>query len=325
MVNDVPENPVSPPLDSHWCAVVVNPSKVGDRLDDIEALVSAATDTLGWAKPRLWHTTVEDNGVAQTREALAEGASLVMVIGGDGTVRTVAGVVAGTGIPLGIVPMGTGNLLARNLWIPINDIETSIEEAVLGHTASIDVARVSAVRPGGEVVEETSVVMLGVGFDAEVFDNVDDKLKGRIGWVAYVATGLPRMVGKLVPVTITLDGGRSAVRKVRSVVVASCGTLTGGVVLLPDAHYDDGVADVLVVAPKGIAGWLSIIGWALRKTRSRHGLVRHLTARTVRIESKRPIPAQIDGDSIGDMVRVDVVMEHRTLDVKVSRIGEIPI
>ena len=321
----MPENPTSPPLGAHWCAVVVNPSKVDDRLDDIEELVTAATDTLGWSKPRMWHTTVEDNGIAQTREALAAGASLVLAIGGDGTVRTVAGVLAGTGVPLGIVPMGTGNLLARNLWIPVNDLEASIEEAVTGHTASIDVARVHAVRAGGEVIEETSVVMLGVGFDAEVFDNVDEKLKGRIGWAAYVATGLPRMVGTLVPVRLTLDGRRPTVRKVRSVVVASCGTLTGGVVLLPDAHYDDGIADILVVAPKGIAGWLSIIGWALRKTRAKHGLVRHLTARTVRIESDRPIPAQIDGDSIGEVVRMDVVMEHRTLDVKVSRIGEIPI
>lgn len=304
---------------------MVNPSKTGDRLDDIEALVAKSTDTLGWSRPRLWQTTVEDNGVAQTKEALAEGASLVMAVGGDGTVRTVAGVLAGTGIPLGIVPMGTGNLLARNLWIPVNDIETAIEQAVTGRTAPIDVARVTATRENSEVIKETSVVMMGVGFDAEVMTEADDRLKGRIGWGAYVATGLPKLAGERVPVQLALDGGRPVTRKVRSIVIASCGTLTGGIVLLPDAHYDDGIADILVVAPKGIAGWLSIIGWALRKTRARHGLVRHLCARTIRLESTRPIPAQIDGDAIGDVVRLDVEMEHRTLDVKVSRIGEVPI
>ncbi len=299
-----------------WVALIANPIKVGKAMEQIETWLNDAGEQSGWAPHRVFETTVEDSGVGQAHAALEQGATLVIAAGGDGTVRAVAGVLAGTDVPLGLLPMGTGNLLARNLSIPLNDVAGALEVAVSGQTVPIDVARLRGVRHGGEVIEEASVVMLGLGFDAEVVAGADDTMKRRFGWGAYVATGLPRLAGKRLPIRIWLDDRPPVRREVRTVIVASCGTLTGGVVLLPTAAYDDGRLDVLTVAPKGIAGWLSILGWVLSGSRKNHGLVRHAVVRHVRIQTPRPAPAQVDGDPIGDVMRLDVSVEERSLLVR---------
>ncbi|NKX51299.1 acylglycerol kinase family protein, partial [Arthrobacter deserti] len=96
-------------------AVVVNPIKKTDV--DLRALVSKVCHDEGWSDPLWLETKVDDPGQGMTRQALAEGVDLVMAAGGDGTVRCVSEVLAGTETPLGLVPLGTGNLLARNLDI----------------------------------------------------------------------------------------------------------------------------------------------------------------------------------------------------------------
>jgi diacylglycerol kinase (ATP) len=122
-------------------AVVVNPIHV----DDLARLYTQITQVcaeLGWAPPLWLETTVEDPGGGQARVVLAAGADVVLACGGDGTVRHVADVLAGSGTPLGLVPIGTANLLARNLVIALDDPARATRMALSGTNRALDVGRV---------------------------------------------------------------------------------------------------------------------------------------------------------------------------------------
>lgn len=301
-----------------WCAVVANPVKTPAGIEDLARLVTAETEKAGWAPPKIFLTTPEDPGEGQARDAVQAGASLVVAAGGDGTTRAVAGVLAGSGVPMGLLPMGTGNLLARNLGVPLNDAEAAVRVIVSGDTRGIDVVRARIMRPDGSVADEPSVVLLGMGFDAEVVGETADTLKRTIGWGAYVAAGLRRLMGggRRHPVRLWLDDEPPRITRVRSVMVATAGTLTGGVTLLPEAKLDDGLADVVTVTPKGLAGWIRIIWWAVRGARDSNPLVQRHQVRRVRIDARWPMPAQVDGDPVGEAIRIDVTVEPAALHVR---------
>src|SRR5690606_12427062 len=194
----------------------------------------------------LWlETTVDDPGYAMTRKALAENADLVIAAGGDGTVRAVSSELAGTGVPLGVVPVGTGNLLARNLGIPLVTA-TAIRVALGGGGVRIDVVRVF----GDGLPTERFVVMAGLGLDAAVVGEATANLKARLGWPAYLVSLARNLSFPAVRVDISVDGRRPVRHLARMVVVGNVGTLHAGLPLLPDAKPDDGRLDVVVVAPR---------------------------------------------------------------------------
>ena len=123
-------------------AVVINPSKFDDDAD-VRAQVEQACADREWPAPAFYETTVEDPGVGQAQQALADGASLVISIGGDGTTRAVAEAMADSGVPLGIIPAGTGNLLARSLATPL-DLAKALDVVFDGRTRAIDIGELSA-------------------------------------------------------------------------------------------------------------------------------------------------------------------------------------
>ena len=133
-------------------------------------------------------------------QAAVSGADLVMVCGGDGTVREVCAELAGTGIPVGIIPAGTGNLLARNLDIPLY-LRSAIDVALNGQDRAIDLVKV-----GGDNIEDTHfMVMAGMGFDAAIMEGVNEDIKKKIGWVAYVVSGLKSLMFPAIKVEIQID------------------------------------------------------------------------------------------------------------------------
>jgi diacylglycerol kinase (ATP) len=119
-------------------AIIVNPSKFVD-LDTVKNQVTLAATGAGWAEPQWFETRMDDPGMAATRQALQTRPVLVCAMGGDGTVRAVAGVLRDTKIPLGLLPSGTGNLLARNLGIPVDSLPAALEVAFNGPDRAIDV------------------------------------------------------------------------------------------------------------------------------------------------------------------------------------------
>ena len=121
-------------------ALVYNPVKV--ELDALKAAVSRAEEAAGWDETLWLETSVEDPGAGQTREAIEAGVDMVIAAGGDGTVRVVAEALHGSGISLGLLPSGTGNLLARNLDLTLDDIDNALTVAFSGTDRAIDIGMI---------------------------------------------------------------------------------------------------------------------------------------------------------------------------------------
>lgn len=301
------------PAPSQRAAVVINPSKVIEQ-NFKNSLVQMFADA-GWSEPLWLETTVEDPGNGQSREALEAGVDLVIAAGGDGTVRCVAEVLAGTGMAMGLVPLGTGNLLARNLGIEVADPLQAARGAIGGSDHKIDVVR--AVIDHGKR-EQLFLVAAGLGYDAAIMGDTLDQLKDRVGWLAYVEAGIRNLPGKSVTATITVDGKRTTHRRVRSVMVGNCGKLMGGLEIFPDAVINDGILDLLILAPRGRFGWLPVLAGVFSKGSKGNKSVRSLAGKVAEITLDSPQEFQLDGDHLHKVSHLRVAVDPLGLTIRMK-------
>jgi YegS/Rv2252/BmrU family lipid kinase len=267
-------------------AVVANPSTMTDR-DATQSDIRAALAGSGWPEPLWLETTPEDPGRGQTRQAIEAGVEIVFACGGDGTVMACATELAGSAVALAVLPVGTGNLLARNLDIPV-DVVKALAVAVGGGRRRIDV---------GAVDGQCFTIMAGMGFDAHMMGDAPDAVKARIGWPAYVLSAIGHLKDRPMRVSVRLDGDRQLSRRARTVLVANVGRLQGGVSVLPDAEPDDGELDVAIIAPLTLRDWVAL-AWGVMWRHQRVAMRETFRARQVEIESDRVQPRQLDGDVI---------------------------
>lgn len=326
-------------------AFVANPSK--PDVAGLEAVVRAAFAEAALPDPLWLETTVEDPGIGQTREALARGADVVVAVGGDGTVRAVAESMVGSGRTMGLVPLGTGNLLARNLDLPLGDPRAALRVVIAGADRPVDVGWVRVLRwadgAGGDedripprparagdapargtAKEHIFLVIAGLGFDAAMVADADDVLKAKVGWVAYFVAGIRHLHGRRMRARLQLDDGPPVDARLRSVMIGNCGRLPGGITLLPDAVIDDGVLDVAAVDTRGgLAGWAQLLGEVVMQgfgVRSelpaKIGRIDHAKARRVRVRVEGGEQAQVDGDVLGQAVELEARVDPGALVVR---------
>lgn len=326
-------------------AIVVNPTKLED-VARVRRQVEQVCERHGWAAPLWLETTAEDPGAGQTREAIEAGVDLVCPLGGDGTVRTVGSELVGSTIPLGLLPGGTGNLLARNLELPVDSLEQALTVALTGQDVLIDTCQLDLVRPTTDQLAErfedetdpaenvdfsdavddrsspevrerhTFLVMAGLGFDAEVMAGAPEKLKAKMGWLAYVVAGFRRLKGPQFTVALKIDGQDPIHRRVRSVLVGNVGKLMGGMELLPDALADDGNADAVLLSPEGLVGWAATLGQLVTRKRFGHSRVDHFQGQEIRVVSDKPVEIELDGDTLGSALAMRVLVRPDSLLVR---------
>lgn len=311
-------------------AVIYNPIKVS--VPKLRKTVNAAAKAAGWGTPIWFATTEEDAGQRVAGSAVRRGAEVVLVAGGDGTVRAVAEGLRDTGVAMAVLPSGTGNLLARNLSLPLG-LEDSVAVAFDGQSHRIDLGIATIKRADGETEEHVFLVMAGLGIDAKMISNTRSDLKKAVGWLAYI-DGTIRSLPELKPIRLKyqLDTGPRRAVDVHSVMVGNCGVLPGGILLIPDAKPDDGILDVVALRPQGPLGWLRV--WnkltfengVLRKTAVGRKIIDlsrdvrdviYLRGRDLRLTVDTPQEFQLDGDEFGEVVEARAWVDAGALTVRI--------
>lgn len=296
-------------------AVVFNPTKFADIeafKRRVEAGLGSRADGSGVSWRVTFHeTAADDSGHAATRAALAAGARLLVAAGGDGTVRTVCTEAAGSGVPVGVIPSGTSNLLARNLRLPLQE-GPALDAVMAGTSRLLDSATVS----GDGLPADGFVVMAGLGFDGAIMADVPRRLKKVLGLSAYVVTGARHLLDEAVRVEVTIDDDEVLVRHARTVIVGNVGSLQV-LNLLPGAVPDDGLLNVIVVAPRRNRAMIRVFWRLVRMQGTSDEEIEWRTARTVRIRADHAMPRQLDGDAIAAGRTLDIGIRPSTLEIRV--------
>ncbi len=299
--------------------VILNPSKrrAAEALDRIRDGCRAA----GVADPLILQTTVEEPGGAQAREAIATGAGLVVVAGGDGTVREVAHALAGTGVPMGVVPIGTANLLARNLGLRPGDLADNVRHAITGDDRTIDIGRIWLETPDhpDTPYETVFLVVAGFGMDAAAISQTSEVLKRRLGWVAYFDSLVRRVFEVGEEIAIVLDDGPEQHVELRTLMIGNCGLIPAGIRLIPDAVLDDGQLDVVIMTPATPIGWLPIAGKILLRHRYQIDDLHHRPAQSVIARPRHPLAVQLDGDVVDAVSCATIRIEPGALRVRSTK------
>lgn len=286
--------------------VIVNPRASKVRVAETRLALTERLDEVlarrDGTRPRIVETTAPGEVRPLVEEALAAGVAAVVGVGGDGSLRDIAAVLASTDIPLGLIPAGTGNQVAAELGIP-----RSIHEAAgaLAHARprAIDLGTVTVHAPEAAPASSTFVIGCGAGFDAELMATTPHGLKQRLGAAAYFLQGT-RMALRLTatPCRLTVDD-ETIETEITAALIGNMGHLIPGrLELRLPLDPASGQLDLIAVRATNLVHGARGLLDQLRRTEfgggSGDGSIR-LRGRSLRIEPATPLPLQIDGDHVG--------------------------
>lgn len=282
-------------------AVLFNPASGQEdpaaRRARLEALVSGVGLTCG-----LTETDPREGAVPAAREAVACGVERLIVSGGDGTVAEAASQLAGTEVVLGVVPGGTGNLLAVNLELPF-DPQQAMRLAATGEPTPTDVGCANG---------KAFLIMAGIGADAHMIRDADRDLKNRLGFLAYFVAGWRHLARARTRFTVTVDGIRVR-RHALTVLVANLGRVTGGIEIVPGADSQSGELRVAIVRTRNAWEVVRLAARALVGRAHTDDRLELLRGTRILIETVRPQPFQIDGNDAGCTNRLEISVQPGAL------------
>jgi YegS/Rv2252/BmrU family lipid kinase len=233
------------------------------------------------------------------RKALQQGAELLIIWGGDGMVQRCLDASVGSDVPVAIIPAGTANLFAHNLGIP-HDLPEAVRIAFGGARRRLDLGRFNG---------EHFAVMAGIGFDANMIEKADGRLKNRLGRLAYIWTSLHEVSEPPARVRIKIDGTTWFSGPATCVLVGNVGTVFGGVTLFDDARPDDGWLDVGVTTARGAAEWARAMARVSTGPSDMSPFIRITRGQRISVKLRKPLIYELDGGARGktDRVKVRVV------------------
>jgi YegS/Rv2252/BmrU family lipid kinase len=269
-------------------ALLVNPSSGGGRSLKLLPKVEQALDERR-AVFRVQRTKGLEHGVGQALGAIEAG-EIPVVVSGDGLVGAIGGAMAGAETPLGIIPGGRGNDLARVLGIP-EDPEQAVDLLLAGETRRIDV---------GEVNGKRFLGIVSVGFDSEA-NRVANETQILRGNLVYAFAAIRTLLGwKPGRFTVRVDDERYRFTGY-SVSVANNKAFGGGMFIAPDAELDDGEFDIVAVGEVGKLRALASMPKVFKGTHIEEDWVRVFRARHLELTASRPYPVYADGEHLSDL------------------------
>jgi len=255
-------------------------------------------------------TTVYTTGQGQAEILAREHAGLVdllVAVGGDGTVSDVITGAWGSAVPVGIVPTGSSNMVAKELNIPRDLRRASAVALANSAPMEVDVARAG---------DTTVIHMAGAGFDAEIMRLADRRWKHRVGWPAYLGPAIRSLRYPAFKATIGVDGQCRTVRA-RLVLCA-----LGGSVITPRFQVGegidrtDGLIDVCVWDPPTLLATVSCLSWIALKRPGRSRWLRQTRGKRVELSADRDVPFEVDGDWVGSLpVTIEMIDWRARLQV----------
>lgn len=236
-----------------------------------------------------------EEALCVTRAAAERGYRAVAAVGGDGTVGIALKGTAGSGVPVAIIPFGTGNQLALNFDIP-SSLEDSVRVAVEGRVEQVDLGRANG---------EHFALIAGAGLDADVMAAATSELKNRFGFAAYLYSGLKHIITPSSADFRIVADDREVKVRASMVLLANAGQLGAGplpveVMLAPRSSFHDGLIDVCIYAPRNLPEVARMLWRVARRQFAGDDRMIFLQAKKVSIESDPPVAIQIDGEPRGE-------------------------
>jgi diacylglycerol kinase family enzyme len=293
-------------MGSQRSLVIVNPNASQARDASTRAVLisgaCAALEQRDGVAPLIVETAAEGDTRPLVEDALATGVAAVVGVGGDGTLRDIAELLVGSGVPMGIVPAGTGNQLAAVLAVPAQP-SAAASALATARSRTIDLGRVTLQLVDQPARSGVFTIGCGAGFDARLMATTPRDLKQRIGKAAYFVQALKLAASvDVVPYRVTVDG-QAFETEASVALVGNMGQLVPGLLdlrmpILPD----DGLLDLIVVGARGpIHGMKGLVDQLLRTSLGGEGTdsVR-VRGRQISVEAASPEPLQVDGDYVGE-------------------------
>lgn len=259
---------------------IINPNAGTNAIAHFEKLIALIKKE---SNATVWETTAPLEANELTKKALELGASRIIAVGGDGTINEVASALVGTPIPLGIIPIGSGNGLARHLKIPLN-LSKALQLATTGTIKKMDVGRFN---------QKYFYCTAGIGFDACVA-NEFTKGNGR-GLLNYVKATF-KTIFRYQPISISINGG--AVETVFSLTIANANQFGNNAYISPHSDVQDGLLEVVKIHKIGLFRAFFMAIRLFRGNIHESNKVDILATKAIQIRYKENAPFHLDGESI---------------------------
>jgi diacylglycerol kinase (ATP) len=282
--------------------IILNPAARGERAQRQQARVqSLARDSVVCA------TTRTGEAEAMARRAVEEGFEKIVAAGGDGTINEVVNGLAGTEATLGLLPIGTMNVFATELGLPVNDLEGCWNIVQGEHTRAVDLPKAN---------QKFFVQLAGVGLDAQVVKETSTQLKRNFGPLSYLISAA--QITARQPPRLFIQSEDASIDEGSFVLVGN-GRLYGGPFpFFKHAALDDGLLDVIVFKRLGYLEIIKYLQDVVFSSEIRVPEVEYFQTRRIRVESDQTVPVELDGELVGNCP-VEFTLQERALRVLAPR------